>query len=234
MVKSLKNVKVVFASVTKEGGHKNGKHLLGIEITKEQKKEITKDFEALWSDNKSAKAKKPAYPVEDWFSKDEQTGAIQFWMTKKADGKPATFKIADKSMTAEMFTDFGEGSIIDVEFDLYFFKSADYGEMVSRSFNAIRLVEYKQYEGGGSTLEGESVTVGYYGKSEDKKKDKKKKAEVTESDDDGGEVVENKTVKKFKKAIDKGDLEKAATLLEDLEDHEDYKSFKKLLKKAGK
>lgn len=223
MVKTFKNAKVVFASVTTEDGHKNGKHLLGIEIDKKQKKDIEKTFADLWKENKTAKAKKPAYDVADWFSKDEETGALQFWMTRKASGKPMTFKVKDSDMTGEMFTDFGAGSVIDVEFDLYYFSSSDYGEMVSRSLNAIRLVKYKQYEGGGSTLEGESVTVGYYGKDKDKDK---KAAKVDKSDD--------KAVVKFEKALSKGKLEKAKELLEDLEDHEDFKKFKKALKKASK
>lgn len=220
MVVTLKGLPVLFASVTKEGGHKNGKHLLAVVIDKKTKKDLLAKADSVWAENKTAKAKDPVHSITDgktsWFSK-EDDGRLILWLTKKADGKPATFKIADPAMTGEMFTDFGEGSEVDVEFDIYYFNSSEHGEMLSRSFNAIKLNKYVPYEGGGSTLEGDTVTVG-------KGKDNGYSAEV-KSDD---------SVEKFEKAISKGKFEKAEELLEDLEDHADYKKFKKALKKAKK
>lgn len=220
MTFTYKDRKVIFASLTKPEGHKDGKHMLGIEVSKAEKKELVKKFAEVWEDGKSKKDKKPKYDVKDWFSKNDD-GVLVFWLKRKADSKPMTFKIADKKMEADMFTTLGEGSIVDVEFDFYFH---DYNGdvMVLRSLNAIRLVKYIEYTGseGGSTLDGETVEV------DSKKKKKNKDAPAVTGDD--------KVVKKFEKAIDKGNKEKAEGLLADLKDHADFKKFKKAVKKLGK
>jgi len=182
MTNKLKDVKVAFASVTRAEGHKNGKHLLGVYVDKKVKKQVEKDFDAIWGDNKSAKAKKPVYSNKDWFSKCEKTGKLIFWLTAVA-GKERgiIFKQDDDAdFSAEDFCKIGTDSVIDVSYDLYYVNSADYGEMVSRSIKAILLRELVPYEDDGG-VGGNTVEVNTSKKSEDSdepkevKKDKKKK-----------------------------------------------------------
>jgi len=219
MTITFKGKKVIFASLTKPDGHKDGKHMLGIEVDKKEKKDLIKKFEEVWEDGKSKKDKKPKYAVKDWFSKTDD-GVLVFWLKRKSDSKPMTFKIANSQMDADMFTTLGEGSIVDVEFDFYFHEyNGD--SMVLRSLNAIRLVTYVEYTGseGGSTLDGDTVEV-----TTKKKKKDKDAPKLSEHIDE--------LVKKFDKAIEKGNLTKATKFIEGLEDHKEYKKFKKRLKKA--
>ncbi len=185
MTKIIKNAVVSFCSVTKQGGHKNGKHLLGIYVDKKFKKQFEKDFNEVWEDGKTAKAKKPVYDFNDWFSKEEDTKKLIFWVNAKADkergiifknGKGCSFKPKD-------FAKIGTNSVIDLEFDIYYFNSSEHGEMVSRAIKAISLKDLVPYEGG-SNLDGEIVEFDEFEedapvkeKKEKKKKKKKSKKE---------------------------------------------------------
>jgi len=180
----LKNVKVSFASLTSDTGFKNGKHLLGVVVDKAFKKQFKEDFNKVWEENKTAKAKKPAYDMEDWFSIDEETEEIIFWTNAKA-GKERgiIFKQAKgQHFTSENFKTMGTGSMIDLEYDLYYFNSPTYGEMTLRSIKAVCLNEFVAYAGG-SDLEGKSIDMDVASDTDDtpleeekhKKKKKKKK-----------------------------------------------------------
>jgi len=186
---------VAFASVTRAEGHKNGKHLLGIYIDKKVKKQIEKDFDTIWQDNKTSKAKKPVYDNKDWFSKDEKTGDLIFWITAVANKERGIiFKQDDDAdFSAEDFGKIGAGSVIDVSYDLYYFNSPDYGEMVSRSIKAILLKELVPYEDDGG-VGGNTVEVNT-SKKEDKKSEKKDK----KSKKDKSEKSEKKKKKKKSK-----------------------------------
>lgn len=188
------NRKVSFASVTKKEGHKNGKHLLGIYVDKKFKKDFIAEFNKIWEDNKSQKAKKPAYDVEDWFSKDEDTKELIFWTTARAKPEDERGDIIFKqgkgcSFTHKDFTKIGTGSIIDLSVDLYFFNSSDYGEMVSRSIRAISLKELVPYEADGG-LEGDAVDMS------------------SVNDDDADESSEGEVPKDKKKKKEKKDKKK--------------------------
>ena len=186
MSHKIENAEVSFASITKPDGHKNNKHLLGVFVDKDFKKQFEKDFEQVWAENKTAKAKKPIYNVEDWFSKDDgehdkkNKGRIVFWINANAHSEfGITLKQCDDcEFTEEDFAVIGTGSIIDVEYDLYYFNSPDYGEMVLRSIKAVLLKDLIRYEGGDS-LDGKAIKKKE--KSESKqvdkvdKEDKKKK-----------------------------------------------------------
>ena len=195
MTKILKNAIVSFCSVTSPHGHKNGKHLLGVYVDKDFKKQFEKDFNEVWENGKTAKANKPAYKFKDWFSKDEKTGELIFWITGKAgkergiifkNGKGCSFKPKE-------FGTIGTGSTIDVSYDIYYYNDNDYGEMVLRSIKAIALKKLIPYSDDGG-VDGETVEVGQ-SKSDDEdekpvkkdkkdkksKKDKKKKKKNKES-----------------------------------------------------
>jgi len=176
MTKKLENVKVAFASVAREDGHKNGKHLLGVYVDKKFKKEVEEDFDTVWKDNKTSKAKKPVYSMDDWFSTCDKTGKPIFWLTAKADKERGIiFKQCDDcEFEAEDFGKIGADSVIDVSYDLYYFNSGDYGEMVSRSIKAILLKVLVPYEDDGG-VGGNTVEVKSKKKDEPVKKDKKKK-----------------------------------------------------------
>ena len=189
MTNKIKNAKVSFASVTKPDGFKNGKHLLGIYVDKAFKKQFEKDFNAVWTENKTAKAKKPAYDFNEWFSKDDDTGELIFWLNANAHKERGIiFKQGEGcDFTAKDFAKIGTGSIIDVSYDLYYFNSPDYGEMVLRSIKAISLKELVPYEDDGG-IEGNAVDMGETepAKSDDDKpvkKDKKKKKKKSKKDD---------------------------------------------------
>ena len=177
MVELIKEAKVAFCSVTKPDGHKNGKHLLGIYVSKKFKKKVEADFEKVWQDGKTSKAKKPVYDMADWFSKDEKDKEkIIFWLTARADkdrgiifkqGKGCDFKQAD-------FGKIGAGSTIDLSYDLYYFNSTDYGEMVSRSIKAISLMELVAYEGDDGGVEGDVVEFNSFSEEGEKPKKEKK------------------------------------------------------------
>jgi hypothetical protein len=182
---TLKKAKVAFCSVTSENGFKNGKHLLGVYVDKKFKKEVAKNFNAIWEENKTAKAKKPVYDMEDWFSTNDD-GDLIFWVNKAVNSKvPITFKMCDTcNFKGEDFGVIGDGSTIDLEYDIYYHNDKTYGEMVLRSIKAILLRELVKYEGG-DNLGGKSVDVGTTKPSDDEdadepvekesKKDKKKK-----------------------------------------------------------
>lgn len=196
----LKKCKVSFASVTNPEGHKNGKHLLGVYVTKDFKKQFEKDFNKVWEDNKTSKAKKPAYAVKDWFSKDEKTNELIFWTTAKADKDRGIIFKQGKGcdFTEDDFEVMGTGSVIDLEYDVYYYNSADYGEMVNRSIKAISLREFVKYEGG-SDIEGDEIGASKKSKKDDKKskKDKKKGKKVKEDKPEKSDKKDKK--KKSKK-----------------------------------
>jgi len=176
MTKKLEDVKVAFASVTRENGHKHGKHLLGVYVGKKYRKEVEKDFDTVWRDNKTSKAKKPVYNMDDWFSECEKTGKPIFWITAVA-GKERgiIFKQDDDAeFSAEDFGKMGTDSVIDVSYDIYYYNHPDYGEMVSRSIKAILLKKLVPYEDDGG-VGGNTVEVKSKKKDEPVKKDKKKK-----------------------------------------------------------
>ena len=188
----IKKCKVSFASVTKPDGHKNGKHLLGVYVDKAFKKQFEKDFEKVWEENKTSKAKKPAYAVKDWFSKDEKTKELIFWTTAKANKERGIIFKQGKGcdFTEDDFEVMGTNSVIDLEYDLYYFNSADYGEMVNRSIKAISLLKFVKYEGG-SDIEGDDIGASKKKKEEDEDAPKKGKK--------GKKVKEDKPKKKTKK-----------------------------------
>jgi len=185
-----KDMVVSFASLTEKEGYKNGKHLLGVYVDKTFKKNFTKEFNAIWEENKTAKAKKPVYALEDWFSVDDDSGKIIFWSNAKAgkneNGKVAiTFKQGDDTkFTSKDFKKIGTGSIIDLSYDLYYFNSPDYGEMVLRSIKGVLLKKLVAYEADGG-LDGDTVDMSDEDEDEsvakpaeepiEKKKKKKKK-----------------------------------------------------------
>lgn len=176
MTELITGATVAFASITKPDGHKNGKHLLGVYVDKKFKKQVEKDFAEIWEDGKTKKAKKPVYDMKDWFSKDEKDKKkIIFWLTAKADKERGiVFKQGEGcEFTEDDFAKIGAGSKIDVSYDLYYFNSADYGEMVNRSIKAISLLDLVPYEDDGG-VEGETIERKAKSKKS-KKKDKKSK-----------------------------------------------------------
>ena len=180
----IENCKVNFCSVTKPEGHKNGKHLIGVYVDKAFKKQFEKDFLSIWEENKTAKAKKPVYDVADWFSKDEDDSSkIIFWVNKAA---ASEFEIDFKQapgcdFTEDDFSTIGTNSVIDLEYDLYYYNHPTYGEMVLRSIKGICLKELVPYEGG-SNLEGESIKKKKSEKSEKVEEQKPKKDKKNKKD----------------------------------------------------
>lgn len=191
MSKTINNAVVAFCSITKPEGHKNGKHLLGVYVNKKFKKQFEKDFDATWEENKTAKAKKPVYSSDEWFAKDngegdkKRKGDLIFFMNAKADSEYGiTLKQPeDADFTEEDFGVIGQGSVIDVEYDLYYFNHKEHGEMVLRSIKAVLLKDLVRYEGG-DNLDGKAI----------KKKEKK-----SEDSDEPKKVKKEKKSKKKEK-----------------------------------
>lgn len=180
MSNKILDAEVSFCSITKPDGHKNNKHLLGVYVDKAFKKKFEKDFNKCWDENKTAKAKKPAYAFKDWFSKDDgehdkkNKGRLVFWLNANAHSEYGiTLKQCDDCDFDEKdFGVIGTNSVIDVEYDLYYHNHADYGEMVLRSIKAVLLKKLVRYEGG-DDLDGKAIQKKDKAKKEDKKKDKK-------------------------------------------------------------
>ncbi len=178
----IKNAEVSFCSITKPDGHKNNKHLLGVFVDKDFKKQFAKDFDAIWVENKTAKAKKPVYNFEDWFSVDDgehnkaNKGRIVFWLNANAHSEYGiTLKqCQDCDFEEEDFAVIGTGSIVDVEYDLYYYNHPTYGEMVLRSIKAVLLKKLVRYEGG-DNLDGNVISKKKKLPKEDEPKKKKKK-----------------------------------------------------------
>lgn len=184
MTKVLTDAKVAFCSVSRPDGHKHGKHLLGVFVDKKFKKELEKDFEALWLENKTKKAKKPTYSMDEWFSEDEKTKELIFWTTANASAERGIkFKQGKGcNFTEDDIKIIGAGSIIDLSFDIYYFNSPSYGEMVSRSIKAIALKELVPYSDDGG-LDGEEILI---------EKPEKKAKNVKKVKDDVAEVKKKK------------------------------------------
>lgn len=194
MTNLIKNAKIAFCSITKEDGHSNGKHLLGIFVDKKFKKQFIKDFNEVWEDGKTKKAKKPVYDPEDWFSKDDN-GELVFWLNKDA-GSEFGIKLQKEEGTDFKKSDFGTigaGSIADVSYDLYYFNHPKYGEMGLRAIKAVKLISLVPYTDDGG-VGGDSVeddTESKKDKSSDddvktkkSKKDKKKKGKKKKGNKD--------------------------------------------------
>ncbi len=185
MTNLIKKAKIAFCSITKEEGHANGKHLLGIYVDKKFKKAFEADFDSVWEENKTKKAKKPVYDSSDWFSKDDD-GKLVFWLNKDA-GSEFEIKLQKEEGSDFKKSDFGTigaGSIADVSYDLYYYNHPKYGEMVLRAIKAVKLIDLVPYTDdggvGGDSVEDDTTTSA---KSDDdgevktkkSKKDKKKK-----------------------------------------------------------
>lgn len=196
----IKDVEVSFCSVTNEDGHKNGKHLIGVYVDKKFKKKFVADFETVWADNKTAKARKPKYSTDEWFSEDEDDGRLIFWVNKSANSDiPIDFKRATGTkFTGSDFEIIGKGSVIDLEYSLYYHNHPQYGEMVLRAIKGIMLKELVPYEGG-SELDGETMEVGKSKKSKKESSDD----EYKDFEDTDDEVSDEKPKKKKKKKKNK-------------------------------
>ncbi len=176
------DAEVSFCSIMGENGFKNNKHLLGVFVDKAFKKQFEKDFNKTWEENKTAKAKKPVYDMNDWFSEDdgeynkENKGRIVFWINANAHSEYGiTLKQCDDcDYEEEDFAVIGSGSSIDVEYDLYYYNHQTYGEMILRSIKAVLLKKLVRYEGG-DNLDGKSITKKDKIPKEEKKEKKKKK-----------------------------------------------------------
>ena len=184
MTNLIKKAKIAFCSITKEDGHANGKHLLGVYVDKKFKKAFGADFESVWEDNKTKKAKKPVYDYNEWFSKDDD-GNLIFWINKDA-GSEFKIKLQKDEGSDFKKSDFGKigtGSIADVSYDLYYYNHPKYGEMVLRAIKAVKLIDLVPYidDGGvgGESVEDDTESAQSDGDGEVKtkksKKDKKKK-----------------------------------------------------------
>ena len=178
----VKKAKVAFASVTKPEGHKNGKHMIGIYVTKDEKKALLKVANSAWKDGKSSKQEDPDHDPKKWFQKDETTGEIIFWVTANVKAKfPLELQNVDGgSFKKKHFASMGLGSIINLEYGIYHYKN-DSGEGVARSANTIQLLTYEKFVGG-SELNGQAVDMDEKDPDEEEapkakkdKKDKKKK-----------------------------------------------------------
>lgn len=200
----LLDAEVSFCSITNADGHKNGKHLLGVYVDKAFKKQFEKDFDKTWDENKTKKAKKPVYPVKDWFSKDDgkhdkkNKGRIVFWVNANASAERGiTLKQCDECDFDEKdFGKIGTGSIIDLEYSLYYHNN-EYGEMVLRSIQAVLLKKLVEFEGGDS-LDGNAIKREE--KSEGKKAKKDKKGKKSDKDEKPKKSKKDKSEKKKKKS----------------------------------
>jgi len=190
MTNLITQAKIAFCSITKEDGHSNGSHLLGVYVNKKFKKAFEADFDSVWEENKTKKAKKPVYDSSEWFSKDDD-GNLVFWIKKDA-GSEFGIKLQKEEGSDFKKSDFGKigaGSIADVSYDLYYYNHPKYGEMVLRAIKAVKLIDLVPYTDDGG-VGGDSV--------EDDTESKK-------SDEDGdGEVKTKKSKKDKKKKKNKG------------------------------
>jgi len=176
MTNIIKGAIVSFCSVTSPHGFKNGKHLLGVYVDKKFKKQFEKDFNAVWEESKTSKAKNPVYDFKEWFSKDDKTGELIFWLNADASKERGIVFKQPKgaNFSQQDFGKIGTKSEIDVSYDLYYHNHSTYGEMVLRSIKAISLVDLVPYEDDGG-LDGEAVEFKKFDNEVPVKEEKKKK-----------------------------------------------------------
>ena len=216
-VMTLKKVEVAFAMLTGEGrkGKKaENEYVLGVVVSKKQKKQIIDEISEFFNSNKTARAKEPAYDFEDWFTENkEDPGTFIFWASEVV-SNDITRKVAPGTgYGMKEFSSMGSGSVVDAEYRFFYFNNS-YGEGIGLRLSAVLLREYVEYSGGGgSTLEGETLQM-----------DGTQVAGSSSEDDD---IVED-----FEEALEDGDLDEAKALLKQLKDHPDYKKFKKAYKAA--
>lgn len=178
------NATVAFAQITGEGND-NGKYLIGIEIDKKMKKQLTKEREKVWDNGNTGARKAPMQSLEDWCDNDEDSGKPFVWLSCDAD--PANpshaldYIVGDEdSFTMKDFGVIGQGSKVTVEFNMFMTKKNDSKkENVGRALIAVQLNELVPFEGGATptTLKGKKLSQdGTSKKAKDNpKKDKKKK-----------------------------------------------------------
>ena len=216
---TLKDQTVAFAVLTGEGrkGKKpENEYVLAIEVSAKQKDKIIKDLTKFFDENKTAKAKGPAYKFDDWFTESKTVdGGFVFWGSEVV-SNGITYKVAPGTgYTIDNFANMGAGSNVDVEYRFFYFNNS-YGEGLGMRLSAVKLNDFVAYTGGGGgTLEGDTLQADG--------------VQVASSSEEVDEEVQD-----FLDALEDGDFEEAKELLEELEDHNDYKKYKKMYRKAKK
>lgn len=224
----LDNSKVAYAILTgrgvqnkdKIGTDKEMEYVCAISVSKDEKKDIIKTITEFYEANVStkwAKDNENAKDPESFFKEDkDDKKRFTFWASQAVSSGIAYKRKAGTDYLEKDFGEIGAGTIGDIEYSIFFF-THNGREGVGLRLSAFKLSELTRYTGkGGQTLDGEEVIIGGGGT-------------VTE---DVEKVDMFKSVEEFEEALEDGDTELAAEVLEDLVDHPKFKKFKKKLKKV--
>ncbi len=213
----LDNAVVAFAVLTGEGrkGKKSeNEYTLAVEVTKKQKRDILKQVNEFWEENKPKKAKKPKEDPEKWFSESQDNkGDFVFWASEIVSKSISLERAKGTTFGMKHFKDLGAGSVVDASYSLFLYDNS-YGTGIGLRLSVVLLKEFVKHTGN-STLGGEKI----------------------DDDDEGGVATEDEmseVISDFEEALEDKDFDDAEELLEELEDHADYKKFKKAFKKAKK
>jgi len=221
---TLKDQVVAFAILTgagKKGKKPENEYVLAVEVTAKQRKQLIKELSEFFDEHKTAKAEKPAYEFEDWFTESKSVkGGFVFWGSELVISD-ITRKVAPGTgYSLREFGEMGAGSVVDVEYRFFYFNNS-FGEGLGMRLSAVKLNKFTPYTGGGGatldgdTLQGDGTQV---------------ESSASKEEDSGDEDVAD-----FREAIEDKDWDEAKDILDDeLADHPDHKKFKKELKKAKK
>jgi len=222
MTLTQENAEVAFAVLTgagRKGKKKENEYVIAVEVTPTQRESILDKLNEFWADNKSKTAKKPSHAFEDLFTESKTNkDNFVFWGAEVVSGTITRKRAEGTTFTMQHFADLGTGSIVDVEYRVFYYNN-DFGEGLGMRLSAVLLKEFVKYSGGnsGTSLKGETL--------EDD-------GLVTATKSSASEDKFDAVIKDFNAAIDDEDFDEAEDLLEELEDHDDYKSFKSQLRKA--